>query len=98
MSRKLRKRVTRCSNKTKYKLDGGKFEHRSVVSDFIGRELSKEEIVHHLNYDKGDNRIENLMLFKNQSEHLKFHIYFDRYGYNQRSRRLIAFRWKEYKQ
>ncbi len=49
------------------------FEHRFVVENKIGRYLTKNEIVHHINGVKNDNRIENLMLFENQSKHAKFH-------------------------
>jgi len=50
-----------------------KMLHRHVMEQSIGRELLPEEIVHHINGDRKDNRIENLMLFANSSEHQKFH-------------------------
>lgn len=48
-------------------------EHRLVMENKIGRYLERTEIVHHINKKVDDNRIENLQLFKNHSEHQKHH-------------------------
>jgi len=49
------------------------FEHRLVMEKHIGRHLDPKEVVHHINGNPSDNRLENLMLFANNAEHKKFH-------------------------
>ena len=39
------------------------FEHRHVMQKEVGRELTANETVHHLNGDRRDNRIANLQLY-----------------------------------
>lgn len=47
-------------------------EHRLVIEKSVGRYLKKQEVVHHINGNKKDNRTENLKLYSNQSKHIKY--------------------------
>lgn len=48
-------------------------EHRLVVENALNRYLEPNEEVHHINYDKLDNRIENLLVLS-KKEHRKLHL------------------------
>lgn len=68
-SKLKRKRI--CRTKT---VDGKQiFVHRLLMQQKIGRDLTKEERVHHINGDHTDNRIENLYLFKDIRSHQYAH-------------------------
>lgn len=47
-------------------------EHRYIMENILGRKLKRNEVVHHKNGDKSDNRLENLEVMT-LSEHGKFH-------------------------
>jgi hypothetical protein len=47
--------------------------HRLVMEAHVGRVLLPFEVVHHINGVLLDNRIENLMLFSKQGEHIRYH-------------------------
>lgn len=49
-------------------------EHRLVMERFLGRNLSKKELVHHLNGIRDDNRLENLCVVDSSSHEINTFI------------------------
>jgi HNH endonuclease. len=47
-------------------------EHRLVMEKHLGRYLTEDEHIHHINQNPKDNRLENLKIMSN-SEHIRFH-------------------------
>jgi hypothetical protein len=55
------------------KINGKKIDlHRKIMSDFLGYSIPRELVVHHINGNMMDNRIENLQLMSIQ-EHGRLH-------------------------
>lgn len=48
-------------------------EHRIVMEDKLGKKLLPNEVVHHIDFNKSNNSIENLLVFESQSAHAKYH-------------------------
>lgn len=57
---------------TWYRKVQGRHEHRVVVEAALGRKLGPDEIVHHKNEQKRDNRLDNLELMS-RADHINEH-------------------------
>ncbi|WP_066452435.1 HNH endonuclease signature motif containing protein [Anaerotruncus rubiinfantis] len=53
--------------------DGYVMQHRLMMEDHIGRFLTDDEVIHHINHNRSDNRIENLRLM-NVRDHAALHM------------------------
>lgn len=72
-------------------------EHRLIVEKKIGRKLLKSERVHHIDSNKQNNKIENLMVFKNNKAHSSFHNKVRQFGFTNLIKRQIKNRWENLK-
>ncbi len=74
--------------------NGWILEHRVVVEDFLKRGLKSGECIHHLDENKQNNKIENLMLFKSHAKHSSFHTKIKQFGFTNPILRQIKKRWE----
>ncbi len=70
------------------------YKHRAVVENFIKRNLREGECVHHIDSDKTNNKISNLMVFKSHKEHTSFHNKVKQFGFTGPILKQIDNRWK----
>lgn len=70
---KRRDRMLKNENGTKYRHFMGDFEHRRIASLKLGRELKSNEVVHHIDGNKKNNKPGNLQVMT-RAEHMSLHI------------------------
>ena len=56
-----------------YEKTYGRHTHRRAAEELLGRPLRKGEVVHHINGNKRDNELSNLIVFASQAEHATWH-------------------------
>lgn len=56
-------------------------EHRYVIESYLHRFLTLDEVVHHIDKDRSNNKIENLALFPSDNEHMWFHRMVEEWGF-----------------
>ena len=49
------------------------YEHQYIMEQYIGRRLRRGEQIHHIDGDKRNNKIENLLLCETAKEHMRVH-------------------------
>jgi hypothetical protein len=54
------------------KKNGYVYEHRLVIEQYLGRYMLSSEHTHHINKIRDDNRIKNLMVFRDSRTHRKY--------------------------
>lgn|SRR3990167_9664363 len=76
--------------------NGWIFEHRIVIENFINQGLKIGQCIHHIDLNKTNNKIENLMIFNSNKEHSSWHNKLKRHGLTNPMKRFLENRWKEY--
>ncbi len=69
---------------------GPVLEHRLVAKEILGRELTRKDVVHHIDGDKLNNAKDNLWI-GNQSDHIKLHQSLERIAYKLVKEKKIVF-------
>ena len=55
--------------------------YQSVMAKHLGRLLTKDEVVHHIDFNRNHNTIDNLFLFENEKAHALYHGYIRSHDY-----------------
>ena len=90
---------TKAGYRVIYKNKARIFEHRHLMEKHLSRKLERHEVIHHVNKNPKDNRIENLKL-TTQPEHIKIHFtkdMTDRFCLLCKSKTTYKKKWSKYK-
>lgn len=68
-------------------------EHRLIMELFLRRFLKNKEEIHHIDFDKENNNINNLMLFPDRKSHITFHNKIKKFGMTNQIKKQIRERW-----
>lgn len=72
------------------------YEHAYVAEQILGRRLAANEVVHHINCDKTDNRPENLLVVT-RAQHVRLHRQLEAIGLEMLRRGHVEFSNDEYR-
>jgi hypothetical protein len=72
MNVKLQNRGEGWTSTHGYKYVGKRGEHRALMESIVGRQLSYNEVVHHIDGNKKNNSLENLQIM-DRGEHISLH-------------------------
>lgn len=76
---KLRKAHLGIGEGKAYTKTYGRHTHRIVAEQMLGRKLLPGEVVHHIDGNKQNNDLDNLMVFASQEEHAAWHVREERF-------------------
>lgn len=78
-------------NHPRSSINGRINEHILIAENMLGRYLTKEERVHHIDGDKLNNKPDNLFVCKSNSDHRYKHLQLEQISYELIKNRIIKF-------
>lgn len=75
----------------KSKWESYKKEHIYIMEQKLNRKMNKDEVIHHINGNKLDNRLENLIVFNSDREHRMAHNQLERLSMSLVQQNIIVY-------
>lgn len=66
-------KLTLCHGHHRANANGHVYEHILIAEKILGRAIEDGEVVHHINHDTRDNRMDNLQVFQSHAAHMQYH-------------------------